>query len=42
MIDQSEVIALVNPKTLFVTKSDIPIKYLSPCCILDLSRLGTE
>lgn len=42
MIDVSEVIPLVNPKTLFVVKSDLPVKYLSPCCILDLSRLGTE
>jgi peptide/nickel transport system substrate-binding protein len=42
MIETSEVIALINPKTLFVVKSDLPVKYLSPCCILDLSRLGAS
>lgn len=40
MIDDAEVLALVNPKLLFVTSSDIPVKVTSPCCILDLALLG--
>ena len=40
MIDDAEVIALVNPKLLFVTSADIPVEVVSPCCILDLALLG--
>ena len=40
MIDEAEVLPVVNPKTLFVFRSDLPITRLSPCCVLDLSRLG--
>lgn len=40
MIEDSEVLALVNPKSLFVTRADIPVKYNSPCCLLDLALLG--
>lgn len=41
MVDEAEILPVVNPKTLFVTRDDLPVKNLSPCCILDLSRLGT-
>lgn len=40
MIEDAEVLALVNPKLLFVTRANIPIKATSPCCILDLGLLG--
>ncbi len=40
MIEDSEVLALVNPKALFVTRADIPVEFNSPCCLLDLSLLG--
>jgi peptide/nickel transport system substrate-binding protein len=42
MVDEAEVLPIVNPKTLFVFRTDIPVTVLSPCCILDLSRLGTN
>jgi len=42
MVDEAEVLPVVNPKTLFVFRSDLPVTRLSPCCILDLSRLGRE
>lgn len=42
MVDEAEVLPLVNPKTLFVYRDDIPVTQLSPCCVLDLSRLGTD
>lgn len=42
MIDEAEVLPIVNPKTLFVYRNDIPVENLSPCCVLDLSRLGTN
>lgn len=42
MVDDAEVVPVVNPKTLFVFRSDLPVTQLSPCCVLDLSRLGTS
>lgn len=42
MVDDAEVLALVNPKLLFVTRADIPVKATSPCCILDLALLGNS
>lgn len=42
MVDDAEVLPLVNPKTLFVFRNDISVTQLSPCCVLDLSRLGTS
>lgn len=42
MVDEAEILPVVNPKTLFVTRDDITVTNLSPCCILDLSRLGTD
>ena len=40
MVDDAEVLALVNPKSLFVTSANLPVDVTSPCCILDLSTLG--
>lgn len=40
MVEDAEVLALVNPKSLFVTSADLPVDVTSPCCILDLSTLG--
>lgn len=42
MVDDAEVVPVVNPKTLFVFRSDLPVSQLSPCCVLDLSLLGTN
>ncbi len=42
MVDEAEVLPLVNPKMLFVFRNDISVTELSPCCVLDLSRLGTS
>ncbi len=42
MVDDAEVVPVVNPKTLFVFRDDLPVTRLSPCCVLDLSRLGTS
>lgn len=42
MVDEAEVLPVVNPKTLFVYRSDLPVTELSPCCVLDLSRLGNS